>query len=121
MKKTINDNGNFYLFFRSKDSLFINFLDNFILPFENLVNYCLKIIKRKKIKIQKNHHGYRRFNYELEKIMMQNEFKIVSAEKLMFQGEYNRSKILKIFGLSKILSYFKLHPYITVYHLKKSL
>jgi hypothetical protein len=121
VKKTINDNGNFYLFFRSKDSLFINFLDNFILPFENLVNYCLKIIKRKKIKIQKNHHGYRRFNYELEKIMMQNEFKIVSAEKLMFQGEYNRSKILKIFGLSKILSYFKLHPYITVYHLKKSL
>ena len=86
-----------------------------------MIKYCLKIIKRKKVKVQKNHHGFRRFNYELEKIMIQNEFKIVSTEKLMFQAEYNRSKILKIFGLSKILSYLKLHPYITVYHLKKSL
>ena len=121
VKKTLKDNGNFYLFFRSKDSFFINFLDNYILPFENLIKYLLKIIKRKKIKIQRNHHGFRRYNYELEKVISQNEFIIMSTEKLMFKAEYNRSKILKTFGIGKILSFLKLHPYITVYHLKKSL
>ena len=37
IKKSLVDEGNFYLFFRSNDSLFINFLDNYILPFENFI------------------------------------------------------------------------------------
>lgn len=74
-----------------------------------------------KVKIQKNHHGFRRYKNELEKVMIDNNLKIISKKELMFQAEYNRSKILKVLGLGKILSLFKLHPYITVYHLKKLL
>lgn len=122
IKKIMLDNGNFYLFFRSNDSLFINFLDNFILPFETLIKlFFFKFIKRQKVKIQKNHHGFRRYEYELEKVIVDNSLKIISKKKIMFQGEYNRSKILRLVGLSKILSLFKLHPYIIVYHLKKLL
>ncbi|WP_440669496.1 class I SAM-dependent methyltransferase [Candidatus Pelagibacter sp. HIMB1483] len=121
IQKTMIDNGNFYLFFRSNDSVFINFLDNCILPFENLIKYSLKITNNKKIKIQKNHHGFRRYPKELEKVIYNNGFTIVSKKKLMFQAEYNRSKILRVIGFSKIVPLLKLHPYITVYHLKKLL
>ena len=119
IKKTLNEGGNFYLFFRSNDSFFINFLDNYLLPFENFLKYFLKSSKNKNLKIQRNHHGFRRHYHELEKVINENKFKIISKKKNMFQAEYNRSKILKITGLSKFLSLFKLHPYITVYHLKK--
>jgi hypothetical protein len=121
IKKIMLNNGNFYLFFRSNDSLFINFLDNFILPFENIIKFFLKIIRNQKVKIQKNLHGFRRYNKELEKVIVSNDLKIVLKKELMFQAEYNRSKILRLLCLNKILSLFKLHPYITVYHLKKLL
>ena len=71
------------------------------------------------MKIQKNHHGFRRYKDEIEIVMKKNKLKIISRKKEMFEAEYNRSKILKITGLGKLLSLFKLHPYITIYHLKK--
>ena len=119
IKKTLNDDGNFYLFFRSNDSFFINILDNYLLPFENFLKFLIKNSKNRDLKIQRNHHGFRRNYTELEKVISKNKFKIISKKKEMFQAEYNRSKILRISGLSKFLSLFKLHPYITIYHLKK--
>ena len=75
--------------------------------------------KKQDLKIQKNHHGFRRYKNELEMIIRKNELQIISKENGLFQSEYNRSKILKITGINKLLSLFKLHPYITIYHLKK--
>ena len=119
IKKTLNNNGNFYLFFRSSDGLFINFLDNYLLPLERLLKFFLMKFKKQDLKIQKNHHGFRRYKHELEMIIRKNELEIISKENGLFQSEYNRSKILKITGINKLLSLFKLHPYITIYHLKK--
>lgn len=120
IKKHLNQNGNFYLFFRSRDSYFINFIDNYLLPLEILIKYLIESFKKKK-KIIKNLHGYRRNSYELEKILIKNKFDIISKKEMMHKAEYNRSKLLRITGLAYMLSLLKLHPYITVYHLKKSL
>ena len=119
IRRILDDDGNFYLFFRSNDSLFINFLDNYLLPFEKFLKFFLLKLKKQNLKIQKNHHGFRRYKDEIEIVMKKNKLKIISRKKEMFEAEYNRSKILKITGLGKLLSLFKLHPYITIYHLKK--
>ncbi|MBD1162837.1 class I SAM-dependent methyltransferase [Pelagibacterales bacterium SAG-MED12] len=81
IKKTLNDKGNFYLFFRSNDSFFINLLDNYLLPFENFLKYLFKNIKNKNLKIQRNHHGFRRNSLELEKVIDKSKFKIISKKK----------------------------------------
>ncbi len=119
IKKTLNDNGNFYLFFRSNDGFFINFLDNYLLPLEKFLKFFFMKFKKQNLIIQKNHHGFRRHKNELEMIIRKNKLGIISKKESMFQSEYNRSKILKITRLNKLLSLFKLHPYITIYHLKK--
>ena len=81
IKKTLNNDGNFYLFFRSNDSLFINFLDNFLLPFEKFLKFILVKFKNQNYKIRKNHHGFRRYKNELEITIKKNKFKIISKKK----------------------------------------
>ena len=40
----------------------------------------------------------------------------------MFETEYNRLRILRLFGISKFLSiiFLKFHPYLNIIHLKKN-
>ena len=56
------------------------------------------------MKIQKNHHGFRRYKDEIEIVIKKINLRS-SPEKKMFEAEYNRSKILKITGLESYYHY----------------
>ena len=74
------------MFFRSNDSVFINFLDNYLLPFEKFLKFFLLKLKKQNLKIQKNHHGFRRYKDEIEIVMKKNKLKIISRKKEMFEA-----------------------------------
>ena len=110
-----------YIIFRSKDSLIIKFIDNYLLPIENKIKSIIKSFGKDKWYFTKNHHGFRRTEKEFITILEKNNFKIQSVYKDMFESEYNNLKIVRAFKLSKILSvvFFKSHPHLNIFCIKK--
>ena len=84
-----------------------------------LIKY-VKFIKYKSFRIKKIHHGFRRKDNEIEKIIT-NYFLIKSVYRDMFSLEYRRSILFRKLKLDRILQivFFKSHPYLNIYHLKK--
>lgn len=121
LKYLLKSDGNIYLCFRSKYSTFINFIDHFICPIEIYLKKIIYFfIKRKKSYVVKSYHGFRRRRNNFEKNIKE-YFKIISTYKDLYETEYNRSIIINRFKLSKILGFlfFRSHPYLHIYHLKK--
>ena len=96
-------------------------IDNYLLPFENLIIKYIKNISGQKLFLTKNHHGYRRYERELLNSIKMHDFEIQSIYRDMFEEEYKRVRILRYFGISKLLSiiFFRFHPYLNIIHLKK--
>ena len=119
LKKLSNKKTDIFFCFRSRYSLITNFIDHVICPLEIFLTKYIKFIKYKGFIIKKLHHGYRRKDNEIEKII-KNFFLIKSIYRDMFSLEYKRSIIFKILKIDKFLKYifFKSHPYLNIYHLK---
>ena len=115
------DNADIFLVFRSRDSVLIRIIDNWLLPLENKIKTMIKNLKDKNWYFTKNHHGFRRSENEFIKIIKENNFKIKYIYKDLYEAEYNKLKIIKILKLSKFLSiiFLKSHPLLTIFHLKK--
>ncbi len=116
-----NKGADIYIIFRSRDSLIIKLIDNYLLPLENKLKSIIKNFGKVKWYYTKNHHGYRRTEKEFIEILEKNNFKIQSIYKDMFESEYNNLKIVRTFKLSKLLSmvFFKRHPHLNIFHIKK--
>ena len=110
-----------YIIFRSKDSFLIKIIDNYLLPFESLMVKQIKNLSGQKVFLTKNHHGYRRNEKDFISTINRYNFEFKSIHREMFETEYKRLRILRYFGISKLLSimFFKFHPYLNIIHLKK--
>jgi len=113
--------GDIYIIFRSKDSFLIKMIDNYLLPFESLIVKHIKNLSGQKVFLTKNHHGYRRNEKDFINTINKYNFELKSIHRELFEMEYKRLRILRYFGISKLLSimFFKLHPYLNIIHLKK--
>ena len=114
-------NADVFFIFRSRDSFIIKLIDNYLSPFENKLKTIIKTFKDKKY-FTKNHHGFRRTEKEFIKIIEENNFKVQSVYKDMFEVEYNNLTIIRMLKISKFLSiiFFKLHPHLNIFHTKKN-
>tara|TARA_Y100000590_G_scaffold272146_1_gene305554 strand:+ start:119 stop:928 length:810 start_codon:yes stop_codon:yes gene_type:complete len=110
-----------YIIFRSKDSFLIKIIDNYLLPFESLMVKQIKNLSGQKVFLTKNHHGYRRNEKDFISTINRYNFEFKSIHREMFETEYKRLRILRYFGISKLLSimFFKFHPHLNIIHLKK--
>jgi hypothetical protein len=120
LKKLSNKNTDIFFCFRSRYTFVTNFIDHIICPLEIFLTKYMHYTKYKNYKIIKMHQGFRRTDNEIEKVISK-YFSIKSIFRDMFSWEYKRSKILNILKFDKILKYifFKSHPYLNIYHLKK--
>ena len=122
LSKLIKAEGNIYLCFKNKYSFFINFIEHIVSPIEiYLKKYLLQLFTNKKYFVVKNQHGYRIGIKELKKYLKIN-FKILSLYEDLYEDEYKRSLIVNRLKISKLLKiiFFKSHPYLHIYHLKKN-
>ena len=118
LKKISKKNTKIIIFFRSKDSLLVNFIEKFIIPIElHLEKILFKLNSDEKV--YKSFKGYRRTIPEMKTLIDQSKYKINSFETRDFETEYNRSKFIRKFKLSKIFSYLclKQHPYLNIFEL----
>lgn len=115
-----NKKTDIFFCFRSRYTFITNIIDHIICPLEIFFTKYIKFIKYKGYIIKKIHHGFRRKDNEIEKIIT-NYFLIKSVYRDMFTLEYKRSILFRILRIDKILKYifFKSHPYLNIYHLKK--
>lgn len=123
LSKLIKPTGDIYLCFKNKYSFFINFIDHIVCPIEiYLKRYLLNFFTSKKYFVIKNQHGYRITTKELKKYLKTN-FKVVSLYEDLYEDEYKRSIIFYRLKISKLLKviFFKSHPYLHIYHLKKNI
>ena len=99
----------------------INIIDNYLSPLENKLKTILKNFKKDKWYFTKNHHGFRRSEKEFTKIIEENDFKVQSIYKDMFDTEYNNLTIIRMLKMSKFLSiiFLKSHPHLNIFHTKK--
>lgn len=111
-----------YIIFRSRDSFLIKIIEKYLMPLENLIVKHIKNLLGQKIFLTKNHHGYRRTEKEFLNTINKYDFELKSIHKEMFETEYKRLRILRLFGISKFLSiiFLKFHPYLNIIHLKKN-
>jgi hypothetical protein len=119
LKKLSNKNTDIFFCFRSRYTIITNIIDHIICPLEIFLTKYIKFIKYKGFRIKKIHHGFRRKDNEIEKIIT-NYFLIKSVYRDMFSLEYKRSILFRILKIDKILKciFFKSHPYLNIYHLK---
>ena len=120
LKKLSNKNTDIFFCFRSRYTFITNIIDHIICPLEIFSTRFIKFIKYKSFIIKKIHHGFRRKDKEIE-IIIKNFFLIKSIYRDMFSLEYKRSILFRMLKIDKILKYifFKSHPYLNIYHLKK--
>ena len=119
LKKLSNEHTDIFFCFRSRYTFITNIIDHVICPLEVFLTKYIKFIKYKCFIIKKTHHGFRRKDKEIEKII-KNFFFIKSIHRDMFSLEYKRSVLFKILRIDIILKYIflKSHPYLNIYHLK---
>ncbi len=120
LKKLSSKSTDIFFCFRSRYTLITNIIDHIICPLETFLTKYIKFIKYKGFRIKKIHHGFRRKDIEIEKIIT-NYFLIKSVYRDMFSLEYKRSILFRILKIDKILKYFffKSNPYLNIYHLRK--
>jgi 2-polyprenyl-3-methyl-5-hydroxy-6-metoxy-1,4-benzoquinol methylase len=121
LSKIIKKDGDMFFMFRSKDSLLIKIIDNYLLPLENIIVKYIKNLSEDKVFLTKNHHGYRRDEKDFINIIKKNNYELKSIYREMFDAEYNRLRILRYLKISKLLStiFFKLHSHLNIIHFKK--
>ena len=71
--------------------------------------------------MSKNFHGFRRSKQEFINILKKNSFKIISVYEDDYLAEYNRLRTVKKLKIGKLISYFffRSHPYLHIFHLRK--
>ena len=122
LKKLIKNDGNIYVFFRSRDSFITNIIDNILIPCEEHIKKVFyKVFMKKDLYVAKSQQGYRRSLDDLKKIVFANNLSIKSVEYSMFETDYNRLSIIKKLKLGKLISliFLKRHPNMNIFHLKK--
>ena len=120
LKKLGNKNTNFFYIFRSRDSLLVTIIDNYLTYLEARIIQIIKFIRGEKLNLTKSHHGFRRYKNEFLNHLKKNNFKIISIYEDMYQAEYNRLGVVRKLKLGKILSilFFKSHPYLNIVKFK---
>ena len=116
-----NKNTKIYIIFRSRYYYLINLFYKFLIPVEFKIKKYKENFLGKQIYINNNFHGYLRTKKEFENILEKN-FLIEDLFEDLFTVDYNRSSIINKLKLGKILSFifFKSHPYLHIYKLKKN-
>ena len=115
-----SDKTKVYVIFRSRYYLFLSFYDKILLPFELILKKIIFLIIGKKKFINLNLHGYRRTKYEFE-CLLKKQFEIINFYQDLFTVDYERSLLVKKLKLENFLKliFFKSHPYLNIYRLKK--
>lgn len=111
---------NIYVIFRSRYYLFLKFYDNILLPAELIFKQFILSMAGKKKTLNLNLHGFRRTREEFENLIRK-RFKIINLYQDLFTIDYERSLLVKKLRLSNFLKliFFKSHPYLHIYKLKK--
>ena len=120
IKKIGNKKTNYYFIFRSRDSLLIKTIDNYLIPFELKIRKIINFSKEKSYNLVGDLKGFRRTEKEFITILKNNNFKIQAIHRDLFETEYNRLAIVRKLRLSKILSllFLRSHPYLNIIKFK---
>ena len=120
IKKIGNKKTDYYFIFRSRDSLLIKIIDNYLIPFELKIRKIINSSKEKSYNLVGDLKGFRRTEKEFITILKNNNFKIKAIHHDLFETEYNRLAIVRKLRLSKILSllFLRSHPYLNIIKFK---
>ena len=109
-----------FVVFRSRDGLLQKIIDKYLAKFEMFLFYLIKKI-RNKVYFNKSHQGYKRNINNFISFYKKENFIFKSLFTGMYEGEYERLKIIKRLKLSKLFSiiFFKSHPYLNIIYFEK--
>jgi 2-polyprenyl-3-methyl-5-hydroxy-6-metoxy-1,4-benzoquinol methylase len=120
LKKLGGKKTDYFLIFRSRDGFIIKLIEKYLVYFEIKLRQIFKLIRGERLRLTKNHHGFRRSKKEFLELLEKNNLKIISVYEDMYETEYERLAIVRKLKLSKFLSllFFKSHPYLHIIHFK---